>query len=229
MKALSTLLILTAISINVSAQRRTIDVSNFSEFSFAVSGNVYLTQGSEEKVEVECSDEIFDKLEFDLSGDRLTIRKDRNWNWRDGFRDSELDVYITMKDIERLTVSGSGSISSENQLSTDDLRLSVSGSGDMELDLNSSEVDIRISGSGSIRLDGTADKTEASISGSGKVKAEDMKSRIFEASISGSGNCYVYATEEVRAKISGSGSVYYNGNPERVNSNASGSGKVKRM
>ncbi|MEP1093922.1 MAG: head GIN domain-containing protein [Cyclobacteriaceae bacterium] len=229
MKALTTLLILLFISISVSAQKRTIDASNFSEFSFAVAGNVYLMQGSEEKVEVECSDETFDKLVFDLSGDRLTIRRERNLNWRDGLRNSDLDVYITMKDIERLTVSGSGTISSENQLNTDDLRLSVSGSGDMELDLNSSEVDIHISGSGSIRLDGTADKTEASISGSGKVKAEDMKSRIFEASISGSGNCYVYATEEVRAKISGSGNVYYDGNPERVNGNSSGSGKVKRM
>jgi len=229
MKALSTLIILLVISVNVSAQKRNIDVSNFSELAFSVAGNVYLTQGSEEKVEVECSDEIFEKLEFDLSGDRLTIRKDRNWNWRDGFRSSDLDVYITMKNIERLSVSGSGTISSENQLNTDDLRLSVSGSGDMELDLNSSEVDIRISGSGSIRLDGTADKTEASISGSGKVKAEDMQTRIFEASISGSGNCYVNATEELRAKISGSGNVYYNGKPDRVNSNSSGSGKVKRM
>lgn len=229
MKALKTLFILLFITTSTFAQRRTIDVSNFSELSFAVAGNVYLTQGNEEKVEVECSDDMFDKITFDLSGDRLTIKRRDKWNWRDGMRNSDLDVYITMRDIERLSVSGSGNITSENQLETRDLRLGVSGSGNMELNLNSSDVDIRISGSGSIRLDGNADKTEASISGSGKVKAEDMETRIFEASISGSGNCYVNATEEIRAKISGSGNIYYDGKPDRINSSASGSGKIKRM
>lgn len=229
MKALSTLLILTIISFAGVSQKRDVDVSGFTELSFAVPGTVYLSQGNEEKVVVDCDDEIFDNLEFELSGDRLTIKREGRWNWRDGFRSSDLDVYITMRDIERLSLSGSGQIESEDQLDTDEIRLSVSGSGDMELDLNSNEIDIRISGSGTIELDGSSEFTKARISGSGKVRAQDMKSKIFEASISGSGNCYVTVEEEVSASISGSGNVYYDGDPKRVISNSSGSGKIKRM
>ncbi len=229
MKAIKIFILLSILSFGVTAQKRTIDVSSFSELSFAVSGNVYLKQGSNESVEVDCSDETFDKIEFDLSGDRLTIKRRGKWNWRDGIRNSDLDVYITMKDVERLSVSGSGTITSENQIETDEIRLSVSGSGDLELDLNSTNTDIRISGSGDVRLNGTSDKTEARISGSGKIKAEDMESRTFEASINGSGNCYVTVTEEVVANISGSGNVYYNGRPDRVISNSSGSGKIRKL
>ncbi len=222
-------ILLALITLSISAQKRTIDVDGFSEFSLATGGNVYLKQGNNEKVEVECSDELFEKLEFDKSGDRLTIKRKGRWSWRDSFRNSDLDVYIVMKDIERLSVSGSGNIVSQQQLDTDDLRLSVSGSGDIELDLNSRDIDIRISGSGDISLEGKAENTEARISGSGKIRADEMEAKSFEASISGSGSCYVMVTEEVVANISGSGRVYYKGDPDRVISNSSGSGKLRKM
>ncbi len=229
MKAPVLITLLALISVSVSAQKRTIDESGFSELSFAVAGNVYLRQGNDEKVEVDCSDEVFERLEFEKSGDRLTIKRKGKWNWRDSFRNSDLDVYITMKDIERISVSGSGNVSSEEQLDTDDLRLSVSGSGDIELDLKSRDIVMRISGSGDINLSGTSENTEARISGSGKIRAEDMEAKSFEASISGSGSCYVTVTEEVIANISGSGRVYYNGNPDRIISNSSGSGRIKKL
>jgi hypothetical protein len=214
---------------SVLAQKRVVDVSGFSELSFSVAGNLYLKQGSNEKVEVDCDDDIFEDLKFEIKGDRLVIKRENNWRWNSGFRKSDLDIYVTMQDIEKLSVSGSGSINGESQFETDDLVLSVSGSGDMELDLESNEVDIRISGSGTVRLEGTSDRISAKISGSGKVKAEDLTTKSFEASISGSGSCYITASDEVKANISGSGNVYYSGDPSKVISNSSGSGKIKKM
>ncbi|WP_370089143.1 head GIN domain-containing protein [Ekhidna sp.] len=228
MKTILTLLLTAAISISYG-QKRTVDVGSFDELSLGISGTVYLKQGTNEKVEIKCDDEIFGKIEFDMKGDKLVIKREDKWNWNSGWRKSEVDIYITMKDIKGLSVSGSGSIESEGDLDTDDIRLSVSGSGNMDLDLNSDEMDLRISGSGSISLNGKANQAEAKISGSGRVKAEDLTVKIFEASISGSGSCYITATEEVSADISGSGSVYYTGNPDRVIGNSSGSGKVRKM
>ena len=92
------------------------------------------------------------KIEFEMKGDRLVIKKEGKWNWNDGWRRSEVDIYVTMKDIEELSVSGSGLIESDGKLDTEDIRLSVSGSGDMDLDISSDEMDLRISGSGSIQL-----------------------------------------------------------------------------
>ncbi|MEQ9403497.1 MAG: head GIN domain-containing protein [Cyclobacteriaceae bacterium] len=228
MKSKISFLIITIISFGLSAQKRTIEVSGFTELSFGISGTVYLTQGSNEKVEIDCSDEIFEKIEFELKGDRLSIKNRDKWNWR-GISRSDVDIYITMKEIEEISLSGSGTIQGENTLNTDDIQLSVSGSGSMELDMNGREVGMRISGSGDIELEGKAERSDARISGSGKVRAKDFEVKIFEASISGSGNCYITASEEISASISGSGNVYYNGNPDRLVSNSSGSGKIRKM
>ncbi len=229
MKTLITLLLSITISIPAFSQKRMVDVGNFSELSLGIAGTVYLKQGSTNKVEIECDDDIYDEIEFELRGDRLVIKKEGDWNWGNGWRKSEVDIYVTMKTIEGLSVSGSGLIEGQGKFETEDIKLSVSGSGDMELELESDEMELRISGSGSIRLGGNAQEAEARISGSGKVKAEDLTVKVFSARISGSGSCYVNATDEIEASISGSGSVYYSGNPDRVISNSSGSGKVRKM
>lgn len=216
-------------TVGTFAQTRTLDITGFSELSLGISANLYLEQGVNERIEVSCDDDIFQKIEFELRGSELVIKKEGRWNWKDGWKRSEVDIYVTMKDVEELSVSGSGTIEGKGTLNTEDLRLSVSGSGDMDLDLDSDELDLRISGSGSIRLNGIAEEAEAKISGSGRIKADDLSVKSFKASISGSGSCYITATQEISANISGSGNVYYQGEPSRVNSNSSGSGKIRKM
>lgn len=228
MKNILTLFAGLLLTFSLSAQKRTIDIGTFSELSLGISATLYLTQGNDEKVEVECDDDDFDEIEFDHSGGKLSIKNKDKWSWSSS-RKSDVKIYITMKDIDRLSVSGSGDLIGKTKINSDNLSLAVSGSGDMDLDVSSSDVGVRISGSGSVLLNGDSDKMDARISGSGKVKAEDMEVKVFKASISGSGTCYITASEEINASISGSGTVYYSGNPDKVVSNSSGSGKVKKM
>ena len=229
MKTLTTFLSLILLTAFVSAQKRTVDVGSFTKLSLGIPAKLYVKQGSDEKVEIECDEDTFDEIEFDKSGDRLSIRKEGRWNWRNGWRNSDVTIYVTMREIEGLAVSGSGDMEGEGTFDVDGLDLSVSGSGDLELEADGNELEMRISGSGSITLAGNANDAEARISGSGKVKAQDLTVNDFEASISGSGSCYITVKEEIEARISGSGNIYYAGNPYRINSNSSGSGKVRKM
>ena len=230
MKALITTLLSFSILIAVQAQKRNVDVGSFTELSLSISANLYVKQGASEKLEIDCDDDIFDEIGFEMRGDRLVIKKEgKDWSWNNGWRNSEVDIYVTMSTIEGLAVSGSGNMESDGTLNTDDLELTISGSGDMDLDIDGDELETRISGSGSIRLSGSANEAKARISGSGRVKAEDLTVTSFDARISGSGSCYITVKEEIEASISGSGSVYYAGNPGRVISNSSGSGKVRKM
>lgn len=228
MKNLFTL-ILSLIVIAAVAQKRTMDVSDFDEVTLGTAGTMYIKQGSENKVEVNCDDDTFDKLIFEVRGDRFVVKNKEKLGWRNGLRNSDLDVYVTMKDVREVHLSGSGRIEGTNKIKTDEAQISISGSGDIDLDMDAGELSLKISGSGDIELSGNGDYVSGKISGSGKIRAEDMELRSFEATISGSGNCYVNVTESVEARISGSGSVYYDGNPEKVISNASGSGKIRKM
>ena len=229
MKTLITILSLFLVFV-VNAQKRDVDVGSFSELSLGIPANLFLKQGANESIEIDCDDDIFEDIEFELRGDRLVIKREgQGWNWSRGWRRSEVDIYVTMETIEALSVSGNGNIESNGNLKTEDLELAVSGSGNMDLDIDGDDLETKISGSGSIVLAGDANDASARISGSGKVKAEGLSVKTFEARISGSGSCYITVEEEIEASISGSGSVYYAGDPNRVISNSSGSGKVRKM
>lgn len=147
-----------------------------------------------------------------------------------------------------LNVSGSGSLSLEAE-ARGDVDANVSGSGDLtfkghcasfESDVSGSGkvildvtidglADFGISGSGKIEARGTADEVKTNISGSGKVLAANLRVNRCEVRISGSGNVEIEVADELDANISGSGSVSYRGNPKRINSHASGSGKVRKI
>lgn len=211
------------------AQKKEINVGDFSELTFGTAGVVYLSQGSETKVVVDADEDILDKIVFDQRGDRLVIKNRDNRGWNRGFRRSELTIYVTMRDIEAITLSGSGPILGETRLKTEDLEVKLSGSGSMELEVDSEDLEIIISGSGSIEMEGSGRDVYARISGSGKIRADDLEVANLDASISGSGSIYMSVQDEIESSISGSGNIYYRGNPDRINSRASGSGKVRRM
>jgi len=154
---------------------------------------------------------------------------------------------IRTKDL-KTNVSGSGSLSLDIE-ANGAVEADVSGSGDMDLkghfesfesDVSGSgkvvlsatidqTADFGISGSGKILASGTADHVKTSISGSGKVLAADLQTNRCEIRISGSGDVEINVKNELDANISGSGTVSYRGNPSKVNSHASGSGKVNKM
>lgn len=228
MRTLSLLLFI-LISSGAVAQKRDVDVKNFSSVSLGIPAVMNLKQGSSEKIAVKCDQDIFDEITFEKKGDRLIIKREGSWKWGSGWKKSDVTIYITMKDIEGVSISGSGLIESDGELNVDELKLSISGSGDMNLKVDAQELALGISGSGTIGLSGAAEVAASKISGSGKVRAEDLTVSVFKASISGSGDCYITATDEINARISGSGTVHYSGEPSKIISNSSGSGKVKKI
>ncbi|MFZ5970799.1 MAG: head GIN domain-containing protein [Bacteroidota bacterium] len=261
-----TLLIFTAAVGQTREERK---VPTFTKISFRVPGKLYLRQGSPQKVELEGSRDFLAEIETEVSGDNLTIGKDGGWmGWNWG-TDDRVNVYITVANIEGLSVSGSGDLIGETRINADNLDLNVSGSGSLKIEADASgniEADVSgsgsieltgkcknfksdvsgsgrvrmtetiagrasfgVSGSGKIEASGTADEVKTSISGSGKVYAANLEADRCEVRISGSGDVEINVKSELDATISGSGSVSYKGNPSHVNTNASGSGKVRKL
>ena len=156
-------LFLLSVTVKTHAQKETRNVAEFTKISFATSGNLYLIQGNTQSVVLEGDD--LDEYKTEVSGGRLKIgRKSNNWSWNN----RKIDVYITIKKLEGLSVSGSGEVHGQTKFTTDELDLSVSGSGDIELDVDADEIETGISGSGKVKLSGNVGYHSVSISGSGK-------------------------------------------------------------
>lgn len=227
---LGCLLLISCVSNVLTGQtvKETRDVQPFSGVTLAFSGNVYITQGSPQKVVIEADKGTMDKIETQMNGDNLVL-KTRDGHWRDL---GKINVYITMPEIDHLAVTGSGDLICESPVKTDEVELFVSGSGSVRISsLSAREVSAEITGSGDIIVSGNSNndsELEATITGSGSIKAENLAVAEASITITGSGSATVNATKELETNITGSGSVNYRGNP-LVNANATGSGRTRSM
>ena len=229
MKKIALLLIVALVSTASMAQKKeNRQVDDFTYVSFGVSGDLVIIQGSKSEVILEGDEEVLENIETIVTGDKLKIKsKSNDWSWWGN--SNKIRATVTLKDFTGVNVSGSGDVTNRGTLKGGDVELRVSGSGEIELAMQANDVDCRISGSGNIDLSGSGKTGSLSISGSGDLDASDFELETMSISISGSGGASVYATKELDSRISGSGTVRYKGDPDKVSNRSSGSGKLRKM
>lgn len=200
------------------------EVSDFDRVSLNGSGKVVLTQGDEESLTIETDRNVMQYVISEVQGGTLTLGTKSGMY----IRPTRLIFTLKVKDLDGLSVSGSGDIAAE-RFDADRLEIKVSGSGDLRIDaLEAQAVEVRITGSGSVELAGQAPEQTIAIEGSGKYRGQDLRSETVSATVSGSGKATVWVTDSLDARISGSGSVNYYGDP-RTNVSRTGSGGVKDL
>lgn len=206
---------------NVVNETRSVD--SFDGIELLGSGELFLSQGPRLPLRIEGEDNILKVLTTRVESGKLIIGLGSCISTTRPIR-----IYATSKDISSLEVSGSGTIIGKSMIQADSLDLRLSGSGSMDLDLKAKALQTEIPGSGTILLRGAADDQSADISGSGKIAGYGLATKRLEVTISGSGAVEANVSDDIVARISGSGSVYYLGRPERISEDISGSGVVRR-
>jgi hypothetical protein len=200
------------------------NVDQFSGVSLAISANVFLTQGPVQKVEVEGDKTSLEEIETEVNNGTLKIHTKDMFHGNFG----KVSVYITVPAINALTVSGSGDITANSDINSDELDLNISGSGSIRFSaLSAGEVSANITGSGNIEVSAGQARSdlEVVVTGSGSLSAEGFSAAKADVTITGSGSAKIWAVEELETNITGSGNVAYKGNP-LVNANSTGSGKT---
>lgn len=193
-----------------------------SALSLSIDADVIITHGDSQTVSIEGQQNIISNIEKYVTGQGM---------WNIGYvhpvtKHSGVRIKITSPYIDYLRVSGSGNIQGTNHF-PDSTRVfaGISGSGNISISLDAQVVETEISGSGQVFLKGSAQDHSINISGSGNVKAFGLETRNTYVNTSGSGNSEVNVLEYLGVKISGSGNVFYKGNPD-IEANVSGSGSI---
>jgi len=186
---------------NVTSETR--DISGVTSVDLAGAADVDITFGDVESLVVEAEDNIVPLIETEVENGRLVIGTKSNTSYSNT---RPVTVHVTMKSLEAVSLSGSGSITVQN-FQGETIRVDLSGSGD-------------------INVSGTADSADMTLGGSGKINGEQFKADSVKVSVDGSGDARVYASEQLDAEVGGSGSIRYSGNPAQVSKNVSGSGSI---
>lgn len=169
----------------------------------------------------------YDKLEVRVSSEKLngiSVAGSGDVELKNGLKTDNLKISvagsgdidgdnISCTDLD-ISIAGSGDIESSNVTCTN-LKLSVAGSGDMKLaNVTANFTKASVAGSGTVVLKGNTQEAEYSVAGSGDLFASDFVAKRASASVAGSGDIKCHATDFLKVRTSGSGSVGYKGNPE---------------
>lgn len=234
--AITALLLFTASSCVVLVDKRVhgngkVHTQSFSQNDFetvSVSGDwkVDIQQGKTFFITVEADENLSSYLDIYVSDHTLHI------GFKHGYRidNTHCKAFITMPVLTQLTASGSitGTVSYFDMPGRT-MSIDVAGSGDVTArDITVKNLKLKISGSGSFEATGKAQNMTAAISGSGNIKAVGLKTENTAISISGSGFAKVWVATFLRADISGSGNIWYKGNPI-IDRQISGSGSLYHL
>jgi hypothetical protein len=178
-------------------------VDSFTGIQVTNFARVFITQDTLESLRIEADDNIMDLVKTSVAGGVLSV------GLKEGsYSQVTVRVYASMKTIKRLESTGAADFSTTLPIAADSLIC-------------------RIIGAGTIALTGTTSYEVAEIVGAGSVQNYGLTSSHCYASISGTGNIEVFASHQLDAMITGTGTITYDGNPPVVHTMVSGTGSIQ--
>jgi hypothetical protein len=214
------------IAVTVLAQQtETRTPGNFSKIHSGGSWDVIVQTGDRDEVRLESTNVSLDKVITEVNNNTLKISLEKG-----NYRNIGLKVYVTVREVEGLKSTGSGSIKLQSDISSGSLSLGNTGSGNITLkNVNADNLSVGITGSGYITIAGGVVGTlSLSQTGSGDFKGQELSAEKVTINKTGSGQSQIGEVENLIVKSTGSGNVYYSGNPVSTNISATGSAKVMK-
>jgi hypothetical protein len=202
------------------------ELGGFDSVSFSTAGQLFITQGDREVLEITASPAELPKLVTEVRGGTLFIGR------REGGPAFSLrpPVFrLTMRKLTAIQTHSSGSVASRG-LSADSLRIQISSSGGAAIEaLSAGSLEVQLSSSGSLKLAGSVERQDVRLSSSGSYSAGSLESRTARVRVSSSGSATLRVSDSLEASLTSSGGVRYYGNPPQVNAEVTSSGRLVRL
>jgi hypothetical protein len=201
------------------------NVSGFNAIDLRGMFNVVLTPGDKEELLIETDGNLHELISVEVEENTLVVK-----TRRDRFiKPTKMNIHIYYIELNEISSGGASTISATACVEAQKLLIDLSGATNIELQLNVNELTTNASGASNILFTGNANVHEVSLSGAGKIKADKLLTNSTTINLSGAGSAYVFANDFLDAKISGVGSVYYAGDPDKKSIEKSGLGSVKKI
>ncbi len=204
--------------------KHTMAINYFDEIDLSGSFNVRLTQGTDLQAVIETDKNLQELVELEVKGNTLYVSTVGDAI----LRPTRMDLFITYPQLRRFSIGGACKIGSDQVIVSDALTFDISGAAEIDLGIETQVLNTRLSGAGNITLEGSAREHFISLSGASNLQAEKLITETTHIELSGAGSAQVFASEFLKAHLSGVGSIRYHGNPSSTQINKSGLGIIKK-
>jgi len=209
---------------NIKKQSR--ELAHFTGISMSLPAAVELRIGNTEGITIETDDNLLPLIETVIENGTLKVRASkRNMN----LQPRTLKIVINAKEVERVSLGGSGSIESD-ALKGGKMKFDLGGSGTINIkNIEGESISVTVGGSGTFKTGGgSATNLSVTIGGSGDVDLGRVKASEASVSVAGSGEAVIWASNSLSVTIAGSGDVNYYGDP-KLSQSVVGSGGARRL
>ncbi len=184
-----------------SVASETRQVGGFTAVALDLPASVDVVIGDAPAVTLRADDNLLGAITTDVVDGELTIGSTTPFS-----TESEIAVEVVTPSLDRVEVRGSGSVQATG----------VSGPS----------FDVSVRGSGSVKASGSVESLDVTSAGSGTVELFELDAEEADVNVNGSGDVEVTVSRSLRAKVTGSGTVVYDGDPSEVVTDVDGSGSI---
>ena len=212
-------------SVNGSGKAKSEDrsISDVSEVATSGGGAIEITLGDKPNVRVSADDNILPLLEVKCADGKLTFETKFGYEINPV---TPITYVVTLPQLKKLTVSDAGNVKAAG-LKGAELAIRMSGAANVTLkNVHCKSLSLSPDGAGQATMAGTAAKARIRSSGAGTVDATDLKSVACDAEVSGNGSARIWATDELKVRVSGTARVEYKGKP-RIEQSVADKGRIQ--
>jgi len=213
---------------NYQLTNQQINIDNYEKIVLNIPGEVYYQQFSDSApyLQIHTDENIFEALNVRVENNQLIIEAKKD----SIIKPTQLTIYTCSHNLSQVTLAGSCQLRLKGAVNAKDFKLDLTGLGNFLADsLLCNTLTARITGSGNMQLTGASNQSTFTVTGSGDIHAFNYLVQELNCEITGVGNIEAFVTKKINAKITGVGNVSYRGNPQYINNNITGSGKVKSV
>lgn len=203
--------------------KRERDVSPFNSIYAEDMIDVFVSQGDEEKVFVKADKSIQKHIFTRVKDSVLMCFSDRNVK----FRNSDIKVYVTVKDLNEIKASSCSGIYGKTVINTKKINIDAEDASDIKVDINAVYVKCKTSGDADVILKGRADNFYGRAKSASDINAKNLVVRNCDVKASNMADIHITVIDRIRAYAGNMGDIVYYGNPKEKDISKSEMGSVK--
>ena len=168
--------------VGVGQKKETRPVSDFTGIDASGVFNITVTRGSAESLIIEADDDLMPYVRSEIRNGVLHLFVDKRDRQK---KIKTLKAFIVMKNLDRLSLSGTCKLTANDLFTSDTFKGSCSGVANMTVNINTGQLDIDAGGVSKIQLKANVNgNAKLDVSGTSKIQAE-LKANQVKISSSG--------------------------------------------
>ncbi|WP_176132924.1 head GIN domain-containing protein [Hymenobacter sp. CRA2] len=202
-------------------------VSSFTRLHLSTRGTVVLVGGAEERIVVECDDNLLEHLQVVNSGRTLYVTSENKLR-APAF--TELRVTVYLRQLDTLHCACQGDVVCENVLVMPaPLEVKILSQGNTRLRVQAPALSLNIACEGDVTLAGEAGEVQIKTAAAGNLDARELRAQHLRLRNASAGNLDLYAEQTINLTHLGAGHIHYRGPARLTDVRQYGAGEIRHV